>query len=485
MQAIDKRFPGVHALDCVDFDLYEGEVHVLLGENGAGKSTLMKILSGSLPRDGGRIVVQDEEVGQLTPEGAQARGIAMVHQEPSLVPTLSVAENIFLGRPPRSRLGLVDWRRMLEESRRRLDRLGMRIDPQWEVRRLNVAEQQLTEIARVLAAQPRLLVLDEPTSALSDAERARLFGIIRRLQRRGVGIVYISHRLVEVPLIGQRVTVLRDGRLIGTLPVDEAEEETLVRMMVGRRLEKLASRPAIEPGEPVLRVEDLRLAGVLEGISLELHRGEVLGIFGLMGAGQTELARAIFGLEPASAGRVLMEGRALRIRGPADAIRHGLGLLTRDRREALVPMLPIPPNITLAGLSQAPFYRILDLQAEDRAARRYVRDLDIQTPSLDRLAVYLSGGNQQKLILARWLYSDAKVLIFDEPTRGIDVGAKAEVFGLMNELTERGVGIIMISSEMPELLAMADRILVMRAGTLVGEFGRGEATQEQLLRRAS
>jgi ribose transport system ATP-binding protein len=485
MEAIDKRFPGVHALDQVDFELYEGEVHVLLGENGAGKSTLMKILSGSLPRDGGLISIQGEEVGHLTPDGARARGIGMVYQELSLVPTLSVAENIFLGRPPRNRLGMMDWPQMREQARRGLDRLGVRIDPQSEVRLLSVAEQQLTEIARVLAGEIGILLLDEPTSALSDAERVRLFEIIRRLQRRGVGIVYISHRLVEVPFIGQRVTVLRDGRVMGTVTVDEADEATLVQMMVGRRLAEQIPEPAATPGETLLAVDKLSLSGVLDGVSLELHEGEILGIFGLMGAGQTELARAIFGLEPAHSGRVVMEGRALRIRGPADAIRHGLGLLTRDRREALVPMLPIPPNVTLASLGQLPFYRTLDLRTEERAASRWVRDLDIQTPSLDRLVVYLSGGNQQKVILARWLHSAAKVLIFDEPTRGIDVGAKAEVFALMNELTERGVGIIMISSEMPELLAMADRILVMRAGSFVAEFRRGEASQEDLLRKAS
>jgi ABC-type sugar transport system ATPase subunit len=485
MVQIEKRFPGVHALDRVDFDLQAAEVHVLLGENGAGKSTLMKVLSGSLPPDGGRIFVNGKEVHALSPERARQLGIGMVYQELSLVPALSVAENIFLGKPQRSRLGTVDWPRIYREAEKSLADLGVEIDPRTEVRRLDVAEQQLTEIARVLTAQPRIVLLDEPTSALSDSERERLFAIIRRLRDRGVGLVYISHRLAEVPMIGQRVTVMRDGKVVGTLPVAQADEPTLVNLMVGRRLTEQYPKQSLPPGRGVLRLENLAVRGKLHGVSLELREGEILGIFGLMGAGQPELARAIFGLERLESGRLLIDGEQVRLRSPAEAIRHGIGLLTRDRRQALVPVLPVAPNVSLANISQLPMPSLLKLRSESRVAAEYIRSLRIQCPRPKRPVMFLSGGNQQKVLLARWLFSQARILLFDEPTRGIDVGSKAEVFALMNKLTERRVAILMISSEMPEILAMADRILVLRGGRVTAEFSSGQATQEQLLRSAS
>jgi ABC-type sugar transport system ATPase subunit len=485
MEQIDKQFPGVHALDHVDFDLYEGEVHILLGENGAGKSTLMKILSGSLPKDEGHIFIRGQEIDQLTPERAQELGIGMVYQELSLVPALTVAENIFLGQLPKTGLGIVDWPQIMRQAERSLSDLGVDINPRLEVRQLDVAEQQLTEIARVLTRQPKILLLDEPTSALSDTERGNLFEIINRLRARGVGIVYISHLLAEVPLIGQRVTVLRDGRAIGTLPVEEAEENVLVNMMVGRQLDEQFPKETVQLGELALKVEDFSIDGAIQDLSFELRRGEILGIFGLMGAGQVELTRGLFGLMPHSSGRIYVNGREVSIRHPSDAIKNGLGLLTRDRREGLVPMLSLPPNITLANVSQYPSFRLLNLRSESETAARYRQELRIQTPSLDRAVLFLSGGNQQKVVLSRWLCSGSKILIFDEPTRGIDVGAKAEVFALMNQLTQDGVGIIMISSEMPEILAMADRILVMKDGRFTAEYPANEATQEQLLLSAS
>jgi len=485
MEQIDKNFPGVHALDHVDFDLHAGEVHVLLGENGAGKSTLVKIISGSLPRDSGRIFIDGHEIDGLNPELSKQLGIGMVYQELSLVPALSVAENIFLGQLPHNRLGVVDWPEIHAKARESLAILGVEIDPQQEVRNLNVGEQQLTEIARVLTKSPKILLLDEPTSALSDTERERLFEIIGRLRERGVGIIYISHHLAEVPLVGQRVTVLRDGRSIGTLPVDQADRDTLIGMMVGRQLAEQYPKVAALVGETALRVEDLTVLDQLHGLSCEVHQGEILGIFGLMGAGQAEFARALFGLLPIAGGQVYINHQPVHIHHPADAIKHGLGLLTRDRREGLVPLLSIPPNITLAGLSQTPFYKRMSLRSETETAQEYIEDLHIVPPSIERPVMYLSGGNQQKVVLARWLFSESKILIFDEPTRGIDVGAKAEVFALMNRLTQRGAAIIMISSEMPEILAMADRILVMRAGRFTAEFQTGEATQEKLLQSAS
>jgi ABC-type sugar transport system ATPase subunit len=485
MVQIDKRFPGVHALDHVDFELAEGEVHVLLGENGAGKSTLMKVLSGSIRADSGQIFIHGKEVHSLSPEHARDLGIGMVYQELSLVPALSVAENIFLGKPHRSRLGTIDWRGIYKEAEKSLAELGVDIDPKREVRRLDVAEQQLTEIARVLTAQPKIVLLDEPTSALSDAERERLFALIRLLRKHGVGIMYISHRLAEVPLVGQRVTVMRDGKVIGSLPVAQADEPTLVNMMVGRRLTEQYPKERQRPGKRVLRLERLSIKGILHDISLELHEGEILGIFGLMGAGQPELTRAIFGLDRIGSGRLWIDDHEEHIHNPADAIRHGIGLLTRDRRQSLVPVLPIPPNVTLANISQLAMHRTIGLRAESKMAAEYVQSMRIQPARLNRAVMFLSGGNQQKVVLARWLFSKVRILIFDEPTRGIDVGSKAEVFALMNQLTKNKVAIVMISSEMPEILAMADRILVMRGGRFTAELAAGEATQEKLLRYAS
>ncbi len=484
MEGIDKRFPGVHALEDVDFDLYAGEVHILLGENGAGKSTLMKILSGSLARDAGKIEIDGKEVGSLDPEKSQALGIGMVYQELSLCPNLSVAENILVGRLPKNRLGMIDWGRLNQMGKDSLAELNMVINPTTLVRNLQVAEQQLAEIARVFIKQPKILLLDEPTSALSDAERDRLFDLIRLLQQRGVGIIYISHRLAEIKMIGTRVTVMRDGKVIGTMPVAEANENHVIQMMVGRQLEDQFPKEQGTLGKVVLEVKDLKTANKLRGLNFQLREGEILGIFGLMGAGQAEMARAIFGLEPRSGGQIEIDGQPAAIRNPADSIRHGMGLLTRDRREGLVSVLSVPPNVTLANRSQEPLMGLMRLGRENRLANQFVQSLQINPPMVNRKVMYFSGGNQQKIVLARWLCSNSKILIFDEPTRGIDVGGKADVFRLMSHLANQGVGVIMISSEMPEILAMADRILVIRRGEFVAELGRG-ATQEDLLRNAS
>lgn len=485
MEQIDKRFPGVHALDHVDFDLYAGEVHVLLGENGAGKSTLMKILSGVVPRDSGRIYIDGQEVGALDPERAQELGVGLVHQEFSLVPSLTVAENIFLGDPPRNRFGMVDWREMMARAKEALRQLGVDIDPHTVTRRLDVSEQQLTEIARVLRREPRILLLDEPTSALSDAERERLFKIIDRLRTRDIGIVYITHQLKEVPRVGQRVTVLRDGKVVDTRDVDAVDEDILVQMMVGREITEQYAKPDVERGRELLRVERLSTDDGVNDVSFTLSSGEIVGIFGLMGAGQSELARALFGLQPKTAGRMFVAGQEAQIDTPSDAIRHGIGFLTRDRQEALVPMMPVTFNVTLAELSDRAVFSRLNLGSERDAVGTLVDNLRIQTPSLDREVVFLSGGNQQKVVVARWLHSEAEILIFEDATRGIDVGAKAEVFALMNDLVHRGAGIIMISSDMRELLGMADRILVMRNGQFSAELDPDVATQEIILRNAT
>jgi ribose transport system ATP-binding protein len=484
-EAIDKSYPGVRALDHVDFDLYEGEVHVLLGENGAGKSTFMKILSGSLAKDSGRIVLRGREVDIASPHHARELGIGMVYQELSLIPGLSVAENIFLGRLPRRKpFGTVDWSAATLQAKRILDDLGIDIDPQDQVRNLGIGEQQLTEIAKTLAMKAQILLFDEPTSALSDEERERLFSILRGLQERKVAIIYVSHRLVEVPQIGHRVTVLRDGAKVGTLPMDQADEATLIRMMVGRELEEQFPKAEVQRGRELLRVRGLTVKGVLNNLDLSLHEGEIVGIFGLLGAGRTEFARALFGIDPIDSGEVLLDGRKVEISSPSEAIALGLGYLTENRRDGLVPRLTIPANMTLASLKQMSRFGFLRQDEETAAAKKYVEELNIHTPRLSQRVELLSGGNQQKVALAKWLCTQAKILIFDEPTRGIDVGAKAEVFRLMNDLAKQGVGIVLLSSELPEVLAMADRILVMAGGSFVAEYAGGQASQEDLLRNA-
>ena len=485
-EAIDKRFPGVHALDEVNFDLKKGEVHVLLGENGAGKSTLMKIFSGTLAKDLGTIKINDRRIDIMSPHQAQGLGIGMVYQELSLVPSLSVAENMFLGRLPRRGVGTVHWPKMFTEAYKLLDEFGLHlhIDPHQRVSTLGMAERQLVEIAKALSMNIKILLMDEPTSALSDEERGRLFDIIRRLQKRGVGIVYVSHRLDEVPQIGQRVTVLRDGKKIDTRPVKETDEHDLIRMMVGRELSDQFPKEEVALGREILKIEGLSVKGQLIDINLSLHEGEILGIAGLMGSGRTELARALFGMIRVDEGDILIDGRKVAISSPRDAIRLGLGYLTENRIDGLVPRLSIAANIVLASLGQICRMGFLRRRVERSLSARYVKELNIHTPSLAQKIEFLSGGNQQKAVLARWLCSHSRIMIFDEPTRGIDVGSKTEVFRLMGQLAGSGVGIIMISSELPEVMAIPDRILVMCRGSITAEFKRGEATQEDILRCA-
>jgi ribose transport system ATP-binding protein len=483
-EAIDKRFPGVHALDTVDFDLEPGEVHVLLGENGAGKSTLMKIFSGTVSKDRGKLVIRNQEVDLESPHHARELGIGMVYQELSLIPGLNVAENIFLGRLPKRSSGTVHWPKLFKDAATLFERFGVHVDPQMKVRNLGMAEKQLVEIAKALSMDAQILLLDEPTSALSDEERDQLLNIIRRLQDRGVGIVYVSHRLDEVPQIGQRVTVLRDGKKMGTLPVKEAHEATLIRLMVGRELQEHYPKEAVEVGAEILRVQGLTVENTLHDISLSLHKGEILGIAGLMGAGRTEFARALFGIDKIKSGKIFIAGEEVTISSPWDAIELGLGFLTENRRDGLIPRLSVAANVTLSSLKQMNTYGFLRHRQERSLAEEYIQELDIRTSGIQQKAEFLSGGNQQKIVLAKWMCSQAKIMIFDEPTRGIDVGSKIEVFRLMNQLVTRGVGIIMISSELLEVMAMADRILVMCRGTITAEFQRGTATQEDILRYA-
>jgi ribose transport system ATP-binding protein len=481
---IEKSFPGVHALDSVSFDLKPGEVHVLLGENGAGKSTLMKIFSGTFPKDSGRLFIEGREVDILTPHHAKSLGIGMVYQELSLVPALSVAENVFLGRFPKNKSGMIDWKRLARETRLLFEQFDVSIHTKKRVRTLGMAERQLVEIAKALSVDVRILLLDEPTSALSDEERERLFEIIRRLQKKGVGTVYVSHRLDEVPQIGQRVTVLRDGKLQGTLPVEEASQEVLVRMMVGRTLQSQFPKTETIRGREILRVENLTIRGTLKKINLTLHESEIVGISGLMGAGRTEFARALFGIDKIDDGCIYIDNKPVLISSPWEAIDLGIGFLTENRKDGLVPRLPVSANITLASLGEIGRAGFLNKRIERRLARMYIKELDIHTSGLGQKVEYLSGGNQQKVALAKWICSRSRIMIFDEPTRGIDVGAKSEVFRLMRQLVERGVGIIMISSELPEVLSMSDRIIVMCRGTVTAELKRQDASQEDILRYA-
>jgi ribose transport system ATP-binding protein len=484
MRRIKKTFPGVVALDGVDFELRRGEVHILLGENGAGKSTLMKILSGAYQKSAGQIILDSGEVEIKNPRDAQTLGISIIYQEFNLIPQLSVGANIFLGREPSRLPGVIDRRAISRAATKVLNSLGVSINPRRLVKDLRVAEQQMVEVAKALSLDARILIMDEPTAALAEHEIVELFATIRRLKAKGVSIVYISHRIEELFEIGDRVTVLRDGRSIGTYNVRDVSKAELIRLMVNRELTEQFPKEMVTRGEEVLRVEGL-CTDSLKDITLSLHRGEILGIAGLLGAGRTELARAIFGLDKIESGAIFINGKRQKINSPRRAINFGIGFLTEDRKaQGLVPLLSVKENVCLPSLDTFSTWGIVNAGEEERAADRFVKNLRIRTPSIDQKVLYLSGGTQQKVVLSKWLCSQADILVFDEPTRGVDVGAKNEIYRLMNGLTGSGVAIVMISSELPEVLGMSDRILVMRGGRITGEFPASEATQERVLQCA-
>jgi ribose transport system ATP-binding protein len=485
LRGVRKTFPGVVALDGVDLELLPGEVHVLLGENGAGKSTLMKIISGAVPRDAGEIRVNGAEANISGPRHAQALGIGIIYQEFNLIPHLSAGENIFLGREPLLAPGVIDQRKLLRDAQRQLDDLGVGIDARSIVSGLSVAGQQMVEVAKALSLDARVLIMDEPTSALTAEEIHELFAAIRRLKARGVAIVYISHRMEELLAIGDRVTVLRDGRHVGTRRIGETTLGELVRMMVGRDLEDHFPKQRAPLGEEVLRVDRLQRRGVLHDVSFALRRGEIVGLAGLMGSGRTELARAIFGADTIDGGRIFVRGEERRIGSPRVAIDLGLGFLTEDRKQqGLVLVLSVQENVCLPCVGRWSRAGVVNSSRETAAAEKRIAELRIKTPTAQQRVVNLSGGNQQKVVLAKWLCTDADILIFDEPTRGIDVGSKVEIYQLMNQLAARGAAILMISSELPEILGMSDRILVMQGGRIAGEFAAADATQEKLLATA-
>ena len=500
MRGIRKTFPGVIALDGVDLTLEPGVVHMLLGENGAGKSTLMKVLSGAYRRDAGEIRVNGQAVEIDDPRDALALGIRVIYQELNLVEQLSVAENIFLGAMPTKAGGIVDWTALNTAAARLLADLGMSIDPRTRVSRLGLAHRQMVEIARALAPVSKpgghhsgletasnsasILVMDEPTSALTSREVEQLFALIERLASRGVAIVYITHRLDEVFRIGKRITVLRDGRHVTTRGIDEVTVAELVRLMANRDLTDHFPKVRAAIGPELLRVEHLTRRGVLSDVSFSVRAGEVVGVAGLLGAGRTELARAVFGADAFDSGQVFVDGRAVRFDGPADAIARGIGLLPEDRKaHGLVGSLTLARNIALPHGRRLSRFGLIGRRREQEVAKPIADDLRVKATPTQPVRL-LSGGNQQKVVLGKWLAGEVRLFIFDEPTRGIDVGSKVEIYHLMNRLTARGAGILMISSELPELLGMSDRILVMHRGRIQAEIDRAEATEERVLTAA-
>ena len=481
---VSKRFPGVLAVDDVNLDIFPGEVHVIAGENGAGKSTLMKLLSQVERPTHGRITLNGNEMHFISPQYARSLGISMVYQEFALAPHLTVSQNIALGRE-RARFGVINRAAEIEQARQLLRQVGLDIDPHRLVSNLSVAEQQLVEIAKALDLDAKLVIMDEPTATLTGQEITHLFTVIRSLTAKGIAVIYISHRLDEIFAIGDRVTVMRDGKVVATLPRSDIDEPKLIRLMVGRDIANLYPKPQVAIGEVVLRVAGLSRKHVLHDCSFEVRAGEIVGFAGLIGAGRTELARAVFGADHIDAGEIWLDGKRLRIMSPRDGIAAGIGYLTEDRkRNGLAMTLDIAQNITLAHVPTRGA-GILDLGKERQIAERERAQLKIRTPSIQRKVAVLSGGNQQKVIVARWIETQSRMLFFDEPSRGIDVKAKAEMFELIGALASEGRAIVIISSYLPELINMCDRILVLREGRITGEVTRDHFTEERIIALAT
>ena len=483
---VTKAYAGVQALERASLDLRAGEVHALVGENGAGKSTLIKILTGAVQPDSGEIRVNDHVQSRLDPRSAKALGIAAIYQQPALFGELTVAENIALGVERTGRWGKVDWSERHRRAKELLARVGARIDPEMDAGQLSMPQQQLVEIARALGAETRVLILDEPTASLSKSDSDNLLRVVRELRADGVGMIYISHRLEELPLIADRVTVLRDGNTIATHAMSDVNREQLIQLMVGRELSTVFPKRAVPLGDTVLELKRVGCsASGVHDVSLTVRAGEIVGLSGLVGAGRSELARTIFGLTPADEGEVLVRGLPVRITSPAEAIALGIAYVPEDRRRhGVVLEMPVCENVTLASLHSLSRFGAFDFRRERQLAAEYSRRLGVKTASIRSLVSTLSGGNQQKVALSRWLLVKPAILILDEPTQGIDVGAKSEIHELMMELAAQGAAILMISSELPEILGMSDRIAVMHGGTIVGVLDRAEATQERLLARS-
>ena len=487
MKGINKSFPGVHVLQNVDFDLKKGEVHILLGENGAGKSTLIKILSGAYSLDSGEIIFEGKQVDIVKPHDAQDLGITTIYQEFNLIPYLSAGQNIYLGREPLSpTTRKLDHKKLLEDTEALFQRLHLDIDPKAKVVDLGVAEQQMVEIAKALSVNSKILIMDEPTSALTDKEIENLFAIIKNIQSHGVSIIYISHRLEEFEEIGNRVTIMRDGEAVKTLEIQDTDLDEMIRHMVGREVGDHYPKVPAPAGEEILSVKNFTRDKVFQDVNFSVKSGEILGICGLMGAGRTEIVRSIFGIDPKDSGDIFMHGKQIDINHPRQAIKAGIGFLTEKRREeGLVLLLDIAKNITLPSLDDIDLTYKLDKKKEKSIVSEFIESLKIKCTGREQQTETLSGGNQQKVVIAKWLMSKSKIFIMDEPTRGIDVGAKIEVYNLMNSLVAEGNGIILISSDLPEVLGMSDRILVVCRGEIVKEFSREEATQENIMYHAT
>ena len=480
-----KRFPGVYALNDVSFDLYEGEVHALMGENGAGKSTLIKILAGVFDYHQGEYCIDCKPVLLKQPKEAIEKGISVIYQELNLCRNISIAENIYFGRLPTFPSGRINWKLLYKNTGEILKELGFSADPATKVDRLSTAQQQLVEIGKAISYDSKVIIMDEPTSALSPKEIENLFAIIRKLKKNGVGIIYISHKLDEIFEISDRVTVFRDGKKIGTDLTSNLDQKTLISMMVGRKVDELYPKSLSEPGEKILEVEGIS-GERLRDVSFYVRKGEIVGFSGLMGAGRTELAKAIYGFDKRKCGRVLIDGRELRPNATWDAKEAGIGFVPEDRKqEGIFGFLSVSKNITIASEKENSQAGHIQRNKQKNKVEAIVKSLQIKTPSLSQLVEKLSGGNQQKVILARWLIKEnIKILIVDEPTRGIDVGSKAEIYSILDKLAQKGMGIVIMSSEMPEILSMCDRIYTMQNGRITGEFSREEATQEKLLEKS-
>jgi len=483
VSGVTKAFAGVQALKGVSFDLLPGEIHALVGENGAGKSTLIKVVTGAHQPDAGSVEIGGRRVDHPSPLLSRSLGIAAIYQQPALFPDLTVAENMAMGFESGSAWRLIDWRGRRARAKELLDRIGARIDPDAPVSALTMPEQQMVEIAKSLGGRAKVLIMDEPTASLPEHEVANLFRVVRELKSQGVGIIYISHRLDELYALADRVTVLRDGQTIATRPMKEVDRAELIRLMVGREISAIFPKRDVAQGDVVLETRNLGCRGSgVRGVSLSIRAGEILGLAGLVGAGRTELARVLFGLTPATDGEILLRGRPVDVRTPADAVELGIAYVPEDRRRhGVILEMPIAENATLAILRRITKHGFIDFRREREIAESYVDKLAVKTPSIDAPAGNLSGGNQQKVALSRWLATDPAVIILDEPTQGIDVGAKSEIHRLMVDLAARGLAILMISSELPEVLGMSDRIAVLRGGAVAGVLPRAEATQEKVM----
>ncbi len=487
LNSISKSFPGVQALDSVNLEVYPGEIHALVGENGAGKSTLMRIISGASSKDSGSMQWRGYEVDIKTPIEAQNLGIAMIHQELALIPYIDIGKNIFLGREPQGKIpGLIDWSNLYQASSDILDGLGLNISPKTIIKDLTIAQQQMIEVAKSLSMDASLLVMDEPTSALTDWEVETLFEQMSRLRSEGVSIIFISHRLEEVYRVADKVTVLRDGRLIGTHPADSLSENEIVKMMVGRELVASKTHESHSTDVSVLQLNDVHTSGIVRGVSLDLKEGEILGISGLVGAGRTELLEAIFGVRHITQGQILLEGEQIELDSPSKAIHSGVGFVPEDRKaQGLFLNMGVRQNIVLAALDTLTRLGIVLRTRANALTSSLIKQLDIRPPNQQQRVRNLSGGNQQKVVIARWLALEPRVLLLDEPTRGIDVGAKSEIHALLDQMAKTGVAILMVSSELPEILSVCDRILVMREGRLMLETEPDSTTQDEIMRVAA